>query len=158
MYVLLSWIGIETGCLCTASRDGVVKIWKIIESNSTLNVLYSFSPFDGVAVTAVDVIFASFSISTINDAKQGYLMAVGSENGEINIYSISIDLLSTDCCSFVSSVSKWFSHGSSINRIKWKQELGNKSIIPLIKENGKIITKFASCGDDHTVRIFSVTI
>lgn len=54
--IVTSWTD-DSRHIVTGSRDGLSKVWRIVEDSTGLSVtcLHSFSPFDGVSVTAVGI-------------------------------------------------------------------------------------------------------
>jgi elongator complex protein 2 len=122
--------------LVSASRDGSCRIWSLVAHESDLNhvdlvLVHSFSPFSGESVTSVDM--------TSIDGQ--FVLACGSEHGNLSLWSIDQAGSSTAC---IHVVSDKFSHGSTISRIQWKQSSSGHQL--------------ATCGEDHTVRIFTLRV
>lgn len=138
--------------MCTASRDGNVKVWKLKHSNDQtieLALLNTVVPFCGQAVTTIDVTYNILNAHVNGIATQGHLVAIGCESGEIQIWLFHEEEAShVFVC--LDSVAQFLRHGATVNKIKWKQEVINSDII----SNGKL--SFASAGDDNCVRIFSI--
>lgn len=138
-----SWL-VDSNKIITASRDGTCKVWEV-ENNennnlkskeflSKLSCLFTFSPFDGVSVTAIDIYH-------YNDNKLISLAAIGSESGEISIFE-----LTSNGAIFKSTINKSITHSAAVKKIKWRptQNFNNN------------IKWLASCGDDYSVRIFKL--
>jgi WD40 repeat protein len=165
----------DSNVLITGSRDGVCKIWKLTHnladnasssssSNTTyLSCMFKFSPFDGVSVQALDI-HPQKNYNQISDTNN-WLLAIGAESGSVVVFKLSVqsnidentsipkssDTELAECSNYINVVeicksSQHFSHGSSVQRIRWKFDL-------LLNSNNY---SFASCGDDFTLRIFSV--
>ena len=111
-------------------------MWKVDDAESgdlTLSSVVSFSPFSGVSVTAVDCVCTS----------TGLKLACGSENGDIKIFSMSVE----HCAAVLTTaVHENLSHGRSVRKLQWK---------PTSSITGEAV--LASCGDDHSVRIFELS-
>ena len=165
----------DSNILITGSRDGTCKIWKLTHdladkaspssSNTAyLSCMFKFSPFDGVSVQALDIHPQKF-YDQISDTNN-WLLAIGAESGSVVVFKLSIksnfdettpipkssDTELADCSNNINVVeicksSQHFSHGSSVQRIRWKFNL---------VQNTSNNYSFVSCGDDFTLRIFSV--
>ena len=102
--------------------------------------------FGGVAVTAVD--FSRYILQ--GTANEGHLIAFGAENGSIVIVSLNADndiisddnALGTVRYNVLATVPTQFAHGATVKRLRWKPNPSGLSF------------ELASCGDDHTVRVF----
>lgn len=134
----LCWAG-DSSFLVTASRDGFCKVWTIsIDPNTnkdTINCISSFSPLDGVAMTAIDIL-----PKQILDDK--WLVVIGSETGEILLYNIGLNNNE-----FIKRVEDYYSHGSTVKRLRFR---------PINDDKNKYW--FASCSEDYSVRIFNISI
>lgn len=128
------WVGDSGELLATASRDGNVKIWKISQDPNALSLLWTFSPFDGTAVTSIDSTLRMRSIG----GSLGWLLIMGAENGSIQIWMLP------SCAApyHLHTISPSHIHGATVSKIKWKESSLSEDL------------KFASCGEDHAVRVF----
>ncbi len=133
LIALRSWTS-DSSKLLTVSRDGFCKVWAVREGPQDvgLECLFSFAPFDGVAVTAVDV-----HRSTLLNGE--HLVAFGSENGDLQVSSLSAEGLST---TVLSRVADEFSHGAAVKRVRWR---------PTTTTGDELC--FGSSGEDNTLRI-----
>uniref|UniRef100_A0A6A7G1A1 Elongator complex protein 2 n=1 Tax=Hirondellea gigas TaxID=1518452 RepID=A0A6A7G1A1_9CRUS len=120
----------------TASRDKKVKIWSQIHSGEW-NLVSEITM--KLSVTSV-----SFSPQTLNDSK-GYLIAIGLENGFIEIWSGSEDSTNAMKWKCELKLDESICHCSSVRRIVWRRNPITESL------------QFASCSLDHSVRIFDVS-
>ncbi len=159
------WCG--SSLLITCSRDGSCKLWDTSSvSARELSCLYDFRPFDGVSVTSIDT--APRVLSNDN-----YLVALGSENGDIQLWTISPseEVNGSDHrCSPAAAVHSHHCHGSSIKRIRWSPKCLKHNLIDTEVENseekhlnssaefGQTKFQFASCGDDNCMKIFTVSL
>jgi WD40 repeat protein len=147
--VLLAYSWSSDGqLLATGSRDGACKVWRVSGDmpSVSLECLHSFSPFGGVAVTALDI-----GPRIDNNAE---VIAVGAESGEIQLWSIdgssSKQLLSTpgEHC-----------HGASVKKLSWRPDCVGVLISSFSSSSSSSSSrsaKLASCGEDNCVRIFTI--
>jgi elongator complex protein 2 len=156
--------------LCTASRDGTVKVWcilgqialeerQIIEGseglgpcdrhgNPVLQCLHSLNPFDTAAVTAIQC----GPILNTHDSIRDFVVALGSEKGNIQVWKITSDIQQNGEkmeCSVDSTVMDMvgdkYCHGAAVKRLRWQpQSTSNDSLL------------LASCSEDTSVRLFRV--
>ncbi|XP_050375079.1 elongator complex protein 2 [Argentina anserina] len=126
----------------TGSRDKTVKIWTVGKDLS-VKLLATLPPFSS-SVTALSWVGL--------DSKQNNgLLAVGMENGLIELWSLSVNkpddgVEANVCAALVTQFDPLMCHVSSVSRLAWrKRESENCSSIQL-----------ASCGADHCVRVFEV--
>lgn len=166
----ISWITVADGLdvFATASRDGSLKVWRISNSKGD-NGLYDVeplcvvSPFMGSAVTAVDVTATTVALSTGDDQCPGWLLAIGAECGGVQVWFLSKAALlaspsgsdghdAGELCSMMHSVLPEYSHGATVRRLKWCPVATSEV------DGAAVKWKLASCGDDHSVRVFSVTL
>jgi len=146
--------------LLSGSRDGACKLWQVIcglsvdtRAGQALTCLYSFLPFGGVSVTAVQ--FRWPQHSPINSASDDIVLraVVGSELGDIRIWDLAaVTVRATDRngeepqtsvtgeCTV--SITHTASHGAAVKRMKF---------------GGPLNDLLATCGSDNTVRIFKFT-
>lgn len=129
----------------TASRDGTIKMWNVKDDRSTLDQLCSFNPtcdmVDGKPVPVTSVAFAPYT-----QEKQA-LMAIGLENGRIELWSFPIDLNIGDITAQpILCLPVHTCHLGSITRLAWRPE----------KDLSKKIMYLASCSADHGCRIHEV--
>jgi elongator complex protein 2 len=145
----------EPTVFATGSRDGSVKIWKVSQvlteskESTDLKELFCFSPIrkgsnqKPEAVTSLA--FAPLSISSLG------LLALGLENGMIELWSIPLDgsnpedkspemvlCLPPECC-----------HIATVTKLAWRPQhygAGERQVLTL-----------ASCSLDHGCRIFEIS-
>lgn len=142
-----SWCDDNT--IVTGSRDGVCKVWSLQNtdpenSNMTLNNLYEFRPFDGIAVTTLDI-----APVCLNGA---YLLATGAESGDIKLWSIRNNTVTghESGATLLSIVDNKYCHGLAVKRLRWSPvKIGESHF----SSGSKL--QFATCGEDRCVRIFS---
>ncbi|WWC89777.1 uncharacterized protein L201_004703 [Kwoniella dendrophila CBS 6074] len=119
----------------TSSRDKTVKIWIPINSEKTEWKSSEIIRFND-ATTSVDL------INSNSNSNQGYLLAVGTELGQISIYQLNQDEHSEIHSKELITLDQSISHVGPVNRLAWRNR------------NGKL--QLASCSDDRSVRIFDV--
>jgi WD40 repeat protein len=123
-----------------------VKVWEIrttADQATELVLLSTITPFAGVAVTAIDATFQKRIFMTEGDhspvSVSGFLLVMGAEDGNIQIW-----IMPTDSSEpiYLHSVPTNQIHGATVSKIKWKESSQHSEL------------KFASCGEDHSVRVF----
>lgn len=138
--------------LITASRDGTCKLWdiQVLEGERlVINNLYSLTPFNGVSVTSIDICSIEVNLE--------YLLT-GSENGDVKLWKVFRQVDSTDnILSFelVGDIPTFYSHASTVKKLKWKPVYEKRE---LVDAGVSSTLTFASCGEDHTVRVMQITI
>ncbi|KAJ0095654.1 hypothetical protein Patl1_15093 [Pistacia atlantica] len=130
----------------TGSRDKTVKIWAV--ENESVKQILTLPPFNS-SVTALS--WVGLDCQT----NQG-LLAVGMESGLIELWHLSIKRTNNGsitvpsvAASLVVKLDPFMCHVSPVNRLAWKT--------PEKSENCKSM-QLASCGADHCVRVFDVTV
>lgn len=139
--------------ILTGSRDGVCKLWALSsgpDAGFTLEHLFEFRPFDGIAVTTLDVV--------TNRLKDGtFLLATGSESGDIKVWSVkdrSVNSAEAVSVTLLSTVDTSNSHGITVKRLRWNP----RQVVACThesSENSANHFQFASCGEDKCVRVFT---
>lgn len=130
----------------TGSRDKTVKIWAIEKESSSAKHLMTLPQFNS-SVTALSWVGLH---RQLND---GFL-AVGMENGLIEMWSISIKR-NEDCTVFAPTaalilrVDPFMCHVSAVHRLAWRYSE---------KSEGSRSMQLGSCGADHCVRVFEVNV
>lgn len=150
--------------IVTASRDGLVKLWVVCKcksgdgqnetSKSSLICVHSFTPFDGNAVTSVH--------TTPSDRQDvnSFLVAVGGEDGRIKVFEVTTEISDrmegSNClCSCIhkstelATIDEPFLHSGTVVRLRWRPAAHNAP-------SSQSVKYLASCGEDHSVRIFKV--
>lgn len=131
----------------TGSRDKTVKIWELVDGCS-VELLLTLPPFSS-SVTAL-------SWMGLNRENNHGILAVGMESGLIELWSLSSTRKSvgdgnnaaaalTAAC--IAKFDPFMCHVSTVHRLAWRQSMK--------KEDCRIM-QLASCGADHTVRVFNV--
>ncbi|GKY91911.1 hypothetical protein MPSEU_000162700 [Mayamaea pseudoterrestris] len=133
----------------SGSRDGCIKLWKISNDDSTLNVLplCSFAPHHHVdgkpdAVTAI-----SFAPHPLGNDIASMILAVGLESGLMELWKLSLDKEGTTAtpqirCVFPPS----YCHSARVSKLAWRPCSCSDSSKHVL----------ASCSMDHGCRIFSI--
>ncbi|KAM7463504.1 hypothetical protein LguiA_031625 [Lonicera macranthoides] len=129
----------------TGSRDKIVKIWSI-EKESSVKLLMTLPQFNS-SVTALSWV-------GLNREGNDGLLAVGMENGLIELWSLSISrngecTVVVPTAALILQFDPFMCHVSAVHRLAWRSsELseGSKSV------------QLASCGADHCVRVFEVNV
>lgn len=130
----------------TGSRDKTVKIWAVDKGSSSVKQLMTLPQFSS-SVTAL-------SWFALGDQRNNGFLAVGMENGLIELWSLSVSRTedgsaTVPSVTLVTRLDPFMCHVSSVQRLAWRtsQASGDcKSIL------------LASCGADHCVRIFEVKV
>lgn len=136
--VRYSWSSDER--LCTASRDGLCKVWLISNrGNDICCCLLEFSPFNGTPCTAVDV----FSSSVNDDV---LVIALGSEDGDIAVWEVNAAVEGSCSARLIVTAAENVSHGAGVKRIQWNPR--ERSV-----DYGSRM--LATCGEDHSIRVLN---
>ena len=149
----------------TGSRDKTVKIWELLQNtedsfqvrlNTTLPVFKS-------SVTALA--WAPYTASL----EKSFILAVGKEDGSLELWKANLTLenpslshqqgimrkLEMNCCSRLDT---YLCHAATIHRLCWRKKPAfvkgddHAAVVP----NDKQMLQLASCGADHTIRMFNV--
>ena len=122
-----------------------MKIWAV-EREYSVRQLMTLPQFSS-SVTAL-------SWFAIRDGRDNGLLAVGMENGLIELWSLSCSRADDGsiagpglAAALAVRIDPFICHASSVNRLAWKKEEENCTRMQL-----------ASCGADNCVRVFEVTI
>lgn len=121
--------------MATVSRDGTCKIWRatlqdIAAGEDQLVCVKSFSPFDGMSITAVD-------IAVLMELR--WVVAVGSEGGDMKVFHWDGSLTEA---TLLLTVPPHHSHGATVRRLRWRARAPRGEQL-----------EWASCGEDRTVRV-----
>eukprot|EP00978_Attheya_sp_CCMP212_P001728 scaffold3561_cov55-Attheya_sp.AAC.1 len=163
----LSFCPLHPTILASGARDGLVKIWQVVESStstttdedevlqSNTNQLHSFQPaLEGDqkgAVTAVA--FAPVTLSNHESTTEEGILAVGLESGHIRIWSIPFD--SSQKCRLLHALAPSECHFATVKKLCWKP-IATKP--EEVRSMDHCQLTLASCGVDHGVRIFNFEI
>ncbi|XP_036061180.1 elongator complex protein 2 [Onychomys torridus] len=133
----------------TGSRDKKVVVWGECNSSDDL-VEHSIGPCSsildvGSSVTAV-------SVCPVLNPIQRYVVAVGLESGKICLFSWKRSNQEVNDWIQCVETSSSQSHTLGIRRLSWR----NCSASTAKPREGTEWLQFASCGEDHTVKIFRV--
>eukprot|EP01038_Epipyxis_sp_PR26KG_P004240 gene4240-6019_t len=161
----------DSSYLITASRDGFCKIWLVKELHSDnhenaslpeITLFYSLQPFQNCSpVTAIDI--GPVKIPVISPASQSivnsWVVIFGSESGDMNLYSLQLSnnndetAANKNTAEYLFSIPSNYSHSSTVKRIKWRP---NVNILKNDSSPNTASISFASCGEDHTIRIHQI--
>lgn len=129
----------------TGSRDKTVKIWEVVDGHS-VKLLLTLPPFSS-SVTAL-------SWTGLNRQDNRGLLAVGMESGLIEMWSLSSTRRPGDgnaaappTAACIAKFDPFMCHVSPVHRLAWRHSMK--------KEDCRSM-QLASCGADHTVRVFNV--
>ncbi|GFQ07982.1 elongator complex protein 2 [Phtheirospermum japonicum] len=131
----------------TGSRDKSVKIWKL-ENGSSVKLLTTLPTFKS-SVTAL-------SWLGIDRKTNLGLLAVGMESGLIELWSLSNPRTENSGsigvvpnAALVVRLDPFICHVSGVHRLRWKNATMGEDCTS---------AQLASCGDDHCVRVFQVSV
>ena len=130
----------DSRCFATASRDKKVLLWSLT-TDKTLEVNRAGVLDCKEPVTAVAFSKSSFLCDT-------YEFAVGLESGTIKIFRLLDDFTFVELLNF----GKHYSHCLTVKRLRWKPQSPNDV------NSAKSVKWLASCGQDHQVKFFRITI
>jgi elongator complex protein 2 len=125
----------------TGSRDKTVKFWSVNRDSSSVK-LYSTLPQFLDSVTALSWVGCDQSKCT-------GLLAVGMDNGLIEVWNVTsgrseVPAFSASCAI---RFDPFLCHVSTVYRLRWREVDGSDSAV---------VHQLASCGADHSVRVFDV--
>ncbi|KAL7240340.1 hypothetical protein ACSBR2_006067 [Camellia fascicularis] len=124
----------------TGSRDKTVKIWAIIEKGSSVKQLMTLPQFNS-SVNALSW------VGLDRPSNHGFL-AVGMETGLIELWSLFVNRTEEHAtASLIKQLDPLMCHVSTVHRLAWRNS--EKSL-------GSRTVQLASCGADHSVRVFEV--
>ncbi|CAM9001138.1 unnamed protein product [Rhodiola kirilowii] len=129
----------------TGSRDKMVKIWTV-ENSSSVKLLITLPTFN-TSVTALSWV-------GLNRQTNDGLLAVGMENGLIELWSISISTSQTESsltakATIVQRLDPFMCHASAVNSLAWRFSTKNVDSESI---------ELASCGADNCVRVYKVSV
>ncbi|CAM9004120.1 unnamed protein product [Rhodiola kirilowii] len=129
----------------TGSRDKMVKIWTV-ENSSSVKLLITLPTFN-TSVTALSWV-------GLNRQTNYGLLAVGMENGLIELRSISISTSQTESsltakATIVQRLDPFMCHASAVNSLAWRFSTKNVDSESI---------ELASCGADNCVRVYKVSV
>lgn len=130
-----SWSHDDT-LFVTGSRDKTIKIWQKTENGSDSKLFREIINREFYeSVTSVNIIPHIFNHS--------YVLIIGLENGNIEFYSLKLNEAKL---TKIALLHPFLVHGFTVTRIK--------SVIDI--NDG--LVRFASCSEDHSVRIFEISL
>ena len=130
----------DSALFVTASRDCSVKLWRPENCAGAGRKALASLPILPSAVTALAM--------AQGDHPDCHLLAVGLETGVISLWSVPAATISMTC---LWQAPVHLQHGAAVRRLAF-QELDQQT-------DGETRTlHLASCSDDHTVRVFSVSL
>lgn len=134
----------------TGSRDKTVKIWAI-EEGSSVKQLMALPQFSS-SVTAL----SWAGLDRFSNNSNNGLLAVGMENGLIELWSLSVYRTSHGCLAvpgvtagLATRVDPFLCHVSTVHRLAWRNSE---------KSADSRSMELASCGADHCVRVYEVNL
>eukprot|EP00262_Sarcandra_glabra_P002511 TRINITY_DN1286_c4_g2_i1.p1 TRINITY_DN1286_c4_g2~~TRINITY_DN1286_c4_g2_i1.p1 ORF type:complete len:837 (-),score=127.72 TRINITY_DN1286_c4_g2_i1:122-2632(-) len=130
----------------TGSRDKSVKIWAV-EKQTSVKQLMALPPFNS-SVTAL-------SWGSRDRSMNKGILAVGMENGLIELWSLSGGRISAGCVDpsdfeaiLMVRFDLFMCHVSTVHRLSWRKS----------EDENCESMQLASCGADHSVRVFQVSV
>jgi WD40 repeat protein len=152
---------VESSILATGSRDGNIKIWRIVDEEAgdenngiAIKELFRFEPLSkGVKkvepVTATAFAPTSISIQCGNELVRHGILAIGMECGLIEIWAVPLgESLNMECTPrLLHSIPVQECHIGVVKKLAWRPLQKNESYLTL-----------ASCSTDHGVRIYRVSL
>lgn len=144
------------------ARDGLCKVWKVHDNSAdgsvSLDCVHTFTPFGGVSVTAVDICKSQRGFH-----RDKWLVAVGAESGDVQIWQVSLPGASTEggaaaavaseyTSEVVLSVPEGHAHGATVRRLRWRPYSAQSQAAA----GQSVHMDLASCGEDRTVRVHRI--
>ncbi len=140
----------DPSLLCTGSRDGYLKLWRIADGDDgqlSIKELHRWEPSNKTSkkvepITAIAFAPLSLQLSSI--------LAVGLESGLLEVWAVPLDVNgSTISCSLMHSIPATSCHIGSVKKLAWKPVIKSST-----SDGNKWECTLASCGTDHGVRIY----
>mmetsp|Transcript_15845 Transcript_15845/g.18407 ORF Transcript_15845/g.18407 Transcript_15845/m.18407 type:complete len:962 (-) Transcript_15845:204-3089(-) len=141
------------GLICTGSRDGLLKLWQVTDSNDDdppiVKELHRWEPISKSDKKVEPITAVAFAPRTLHSC---LILAVGLETGILEIWAIPTRLDGTDWrCKLLHSIPSDSCHIDAVKKLAWK---------PYRKTQADAEAFFdltlASCSADHGVRIFRI--
>jgi WD40 repeat protein len=151
----------------TGSRDQTVKLWAVDSQGRPHQKPVCCLPAFPVGITAVALApqhacaAAAAAAGVAADAASLHLLAVGLENGQVQVWSVEVpDQQQQQVGEFkvqqLWASKDWEQHAAAVRRLRWAPAcvdwLCGRSAV------GGGCVQLASCGDDHSVRVYGVTL
>ena len=130
----------------TGSRDKTVKIWAV-EKAFSVKQLLTLPQFNG-SVTAL-------SWAGLDRQRNHGILAVAMESGLLQLWSLHVERsygsIPTPgvAAALIVQLDPFMCHVSAVNQLAWRNRENNESCTSV---------QLASCGGDHCVRLYEVTI
>jgi WD40 repeat protein len=164
----------QPSILATGSRDGFVKIWEVNSSNIAkesvqLKEIFCFEaackrekkaePITALAFAPVTTKNTNVGDALESDVSNHAVIAIGAENGLIEIWSVPVGSATTDFSTtmnmnrrpcMIHSIPLNDCHVGVVNKLVWKPQLQQKQ-----RQTVKTLT-LASCSADHGIRMYSI--
>ena len=138
----------DSALFATASRDGSARLWCCSELSNTAKPSATIALGQPVTAIAFDARHTSASAGS-DDARHQYQLALGLETGRLSVYTVSREVDGTlASCQWESPAD--CSHCAPVRRICWHPGQ------PDCQGSFQKQTCFATCADDHCVRIFKI--
>eukprot|EP00743_Colponemidia_sp_Colp-15_P000855 GILK01000943.1.p1 GENE.GILK01000943.1~~GILK01000943.1.p1 ORF type:complete len:632 (-),score=154.96 GILK01000943.1:158-1855(-) len=133
----------------TGSRDKTVRVWKQNASQPLSWQEDSILPACQHAVTAV-----AFAQTLVNGSR---MLAVGLESGQLQLY-LGSETGSAESVqwSLHMELDANISHAGTIRRLKWRSISSNENAPNAVTAVADNMLQLASCGVDHTVRLYNI--
>ena len=141
----------DSALFATASRDGSVKLWRSSALSNSAKPVATITLDQPVTAIAFEARKADAVSPSSEDGEHQYMLALGLETGSLSIHTVSDNAGAVSVsCLWKSPVNS--SHCASVRRICWQAQPSD--CCDDLSENSTHQARFATCADDHCIRIF----
>ena len=103
----------------------------------------------------------AFAPMAPGDGVGDYLLATGLEDGNVNLWRVTAVDAATAAAAAPAAQVAWRTddftrHAATVNSVCWRMDEGDE--LGSLPPGGKARLQLASCGDDHSVRVYDVVV
>lgn len=157
----------------TGSRDQTVKLWVLAGVGQPQQKPVAVLPPFPAGITAVALspghVASSMMAAAGGDSSRVHLLAVGMEDGRVQVWRLQMPPLQQQqemqvqeqqqqqemqvVCEQLWCSEAWQQHAAAVRRLRWAP-----ACVPWLCGGGAGVVGLASCGEDHSVRLFGVSV